>query len=242
MLFLLEYSIDTMKFEKISDTQVRCTLTSEDLSSRNMNINELAYGTQKAKDLFLEMMQRASSEVGFDADGMPIMIEAIPCRDQGIVLVITKVEDPEEVDTRFARFSPMPGDGKSPLETLIDMITEAIPGVNVPQPGLSGDAAKVLSHVHASFVFDTLDSAMEAAKALDGDFDGVNTLYKNPSSGEYYLYLETEGSDPLFYASTCNVLGEYAKVALHNDQGSSYLTEHYEVIIKDKALNVLAEI
>ncbi len=41
-----------MKIEKISDTQIRCTLTKEDLDSHQIRISELAYGTDKAKKLF----------------------------------------------------------------------------------------------------------------------------------------------------------------------------------------------
>ena len=37
-----------MKIEKISDTQIRCTLTKEDLDSHQIRISELAYGTSKA--------------------------------------------------------------------------------------------------------------------------------------------------------------------------------------------------
>ena len=42
---------------------------------------------------------------GFEADDIPLMIEAIPLSQDTIILVITKVEYPEELDTRFSRFS-----------------------------------------------------------------------------------------------------------------------------------------
>ena len=44
-------------------------------------------------------MQQASYEVGFEAEDIPLMIEAIPLNADCIVLIITKVEDPEELDT-----------------------------------------------------------------------------------------------------------------------------------------------
>ena len=90
-----------MKIEKVNDHQIRCTLTKSDLADRELKISELAYGTEKAKSLFRDMMQQASFEFGFDADDIPLMIEAIPLNSECIVLVITKVEDPEELDTRF---------------------------------------------------------------------------------------------------------------------------------------------
>lgn len=94
-----------MKLEKLSDTQIRCTLSKEDLSQRQLHLSELAYGSEKAKKLFRDMMQQASIELGFEADNIPLMIEAIPISNDCLVLVVTKVEDPDELDTRFSRFS-----------------------------------------------------------------------------------------------------------------------------------------
>ena len=94
-----------MKLEKLSDTQIRCTLSKEDLTQRQLHLSELAYGSEKAKELFRDMMQQASVELGFEADNIPLMIEAIPISSDCLVLVVTKVEDPDELDTRFSRFS-----------------------------------------------------------------------------------------------------------------------------------------
>ena len=41
-----------MKLERISENQIRCTLTRSDLAERELKISELAYGTEKAKALF----------------------------------------------------------------------------------------------------------------------------------------------------------------------------------------------
>lgn len=95
-----------MKIEKVNDHQIRCTLTKADLIDRELKISELAYGTEKAKNLFRDMMKQASTEFGFEAEDIPLMIEAIPLSPECIVLIITKVEDPEELDTRFSKFAP----------------------------------------------------------------------------------------------------------------------------------------
>ena len=95
-----------MKIEKVNDHQIRCTLTRADLADRQLKLSELAYGTEKAKNLFRDMIQQASINFGFEAEDIPLMIEAIPLNSDCIVLIITKVEDPEELDTRFSRFAP----------------------------------------------------------------------------------------------------------------------------------------
>ena len=46
-------------------------------------------------------------EINIEAEDIPLMIEAIPVSGDCLVLVVTKVEDPEEIDTRFSKFSPI---------------------------------------------------------------------------------------------------------------------------------------
>lgn len=94
-----------MKIEKISENQIRCTLNKADLAEKEILLTELAYGTDKAKELFRELMEQASMELGFEVDNIPLMIEAIPVNPDCLVLIITKVEDPDELDTRFSRFT-----------------------------------------------------------------------------------------------------------------------------------------
>ena len=94
-----------MKIERLSENQIRCTLNKADLNEKQLKISELAYGSPKAKELFKDMMQQASVELGFEADDTPLMIEAIPVSSDCLILIVTKVEDPEELDTRFSRFS-----------------------------------------------------------------------------------------------------------------------------------------
>ena len=113
-----------MKIEKVNDHQIRCTLTREDLADRELKLSELAYGTEKAKDLFREMMQQASFEFGFEAEDIPLMIEAIPLNSECIVLIITKVEDPDELDTRFSKFAPSVRQDDGTLDEVLDSLSE----------------------------------------------------------------------------------------------------------------------
>jgi len=78
-----------MKIEMINEHQIRCTLTREDLESRQINLSELTYGSEKAKSLFRDMMKQAADDFGFDAEDIPLMIEAIPLSNEAIMLIIS---------------------------------------------------------------------------------------------------------------------------------------------------------
>lgn len=98
-----------MKIEKLNDHEIRCTLTLEDLESRHLKLSELAYGNDKTKRLFRDMVQQAAFQYGFDAENTPLMVEAVPVSTDCIVVSITKVDDPDELDARFSKFSPSVG-------------------------------------------------------------------------------------------------------------------------------------
>ena len=82
-----------MKLERISENQIRCTLTRSDLAERELKLSELAYGSEKAKALFREMMVQASDELGFEAENIPLIIEAVPISNECIMLIVTKVDE-----------------------------------------------------------------------------------------------------------------------------------------------------
>lgn len=244
-----------MKIERINDNQIRCTLTSLDLSSRGINLAELAYGSEKARNLFREMIQQAAKEVGFEAEDIPLMVEAIPLSSESIMLIVTKVEDPEELDTRFSKFSPFAeAESENLLSQLADEFLEG-----------AGDLAKLLGQNSSdsqqadavmdkdgqtpsqapvvqlrTFRFDSLDQVSEAAKAAGNSCEDVhNALYKKPGTRQYYLVLNNKDCSELDFSRVCNVLAEYAAKLPNEYAGEAYYKEHYEVIIGEKALQKL---
>lgn len=121
-----------MKRERISDNKVRFTLDREDLKLRDVRLSELSYGSSKAKELFEELMELAREDLGYDMEAKPFMVEAIPTSEEGLIVNISKVDDPEELDPRFSRFTngleydqnpgepgaemgPMDGEGPDPF-------------------------------------------------------------------------------------------------------------------------------
>lgn len=99
-----------MKIEKINENQIKCLLTKADLDSRHLSVSELAYGSEQANILFKEMTEQANRKYGFTIEDSPVMVEAIPLPNDSIVLFITKIDDPDELDSRFSKFSPSKDD------------------------------------------------------------------------------------------------------------------------------------
>ena len=248
-----------MKLEKINENQIRCTLTREDLEMHQVNLRELAYGSEKAKKLFRDMMQQAQIEFGFEADNIPLMIEAIPVNLDSIILIITKVEDPEELDTRFSRFSPYKDsaqteplqlDGADNIIDIFQKICESrlkskssnAEGSKESEEASSDSSEKPAVNLIRQYTFTHLDDVLAASHGLNGFFAGRNTLYKTSANGSYQLIIHQSSCSPHEFNKVCNILSEYA-VGLRTVPGSeAYLEEHFEVILHDQALQSLAKI
>lgn len=162
-----------MKIEKVNDNQIRCTLTKADLADRQLKLSELAYGTEKAKDLFRDMMQQANLKFGFEAEDIPLMIEAIPLSGDCIVLIITKVEDPEELDTRFSKFAPSLQDLDESLEDVLSDL-----------PDSADEILDLFRKVHNSPLakhLEELDTPDDASAASDNDNASSNKVSEKES-------------------------------------------------------------
>lgn len=254
-----------MKIEKINDKQIRCTLNGEDLASRKIKISELAYGTDKAKELFHDMMQQAKKEVGFDPDNCPIMVEAIPMAPDSIVLIISKVDDPEELDTRFSRFSEALNEAPAPsvekhfsgADDILDLFKKICDiketaGEKEKEDKKSGPeqrdssrkeemAAEDLNLLQL-FHFSTLDGVIEAAHGLNHYFNEQNSLYKDPLTGDYLLVLYQNSCSPEDFNRVSNILSEYSQACRFFQSGAAFLNEHMDCILKDNALQTLGEL
>ncbi len=210
-----------MKIEKVNDRTIRCTLTKSDLMERKIKLSELAYGTEKARGFFKDMIQQASYQFGFEAEDIPLMIEAIPLSGEAIVLVITKVEDPEELDTRFSRFAPDLKDGTESQED---------PGSRISSYG-ADDVIDLVKRLH-----DTIQTANRALKEDQGDLkeipqglpakqDGGVPGAGAPAAGEKNIQITVPVDIVKLYSfKELNTIQELSRIlkGLYNGQNTLY--------------------
>lgn len=259
-----------MKIEKINDNQIRCTLTQQDLENRHIRLSELAYGTEKANLLFHDMIQQANYEFGFEADDLPLMIEAIPVSPEAIILLITKVEYPEELDTRFSKFSNPPKDyenyddddmedifaeGADDILGLFKKIAEEknassedfVPLKDTVKPvspvtSVSSKDVSVAIDLTKMFIFHNLEDITRLAHILNGFYDDDNSLFKDVRNHTYYLILHKSSLSPEVFNKVCNILAEYANQGVITSATEAYYTEHHTILCRHNALQTFAQL
>lgn len=218
-----------MKIEKVNENQIRCTLSKKDLADRQIKLSELAYGSEKAKGLFQDMIEQANYEFGFEADDIPLMIEAIPLSGENIILQITKVEYPEELDTRFSKFSELDDEEEIGKESSI-------------LPELQGEKAVLSSNLKKMFEFKNLSQIERLAQVLGGFYEGENDLYKDEKNNRFYLFIQKSKHTPEEFNKVCNVISEYSIHRKYVSAKEAFLKEHGKLLVKGNALQMLASI
>ena len=252
-----------MKIEKLNDNQIRCILDKEDLEQRELRLSELAYGSPKAKALFRDMMEKAAADCGFEVDNIPLMIEAIPVSLDCLILVVTKVEDPDVLDTRFSRFSSManeedmedleeddevleivdsPEEAENGHVDVLETFNKAIAAAK--QDYLKKQTKTEAPHPMADqvYAFVSLDEVIRLSAYLTPFYRGDSILYKDPVQGVYYLALLRKGTDQKLYDRACTICADHGECIDTSYASLSYFKEHFKLILESDALETLQEI
>lgn len=259
-----------MKIERINDNQIRCILNKSDLVDRHLKISELAYGSEKAKELFRDMMEQASIDFGFEADDIPLMIEAIPTSRDSIILIITKVEDPEEFEEKFSHYSPNEEDSDeldsadedslASDDIIFDQFNDLFDDENAEEETsedsfiplsetLQPNKKKKKASKKKSRLTSLMDNTVYSFNDLDEIIEAahvVGSRYHGKNTlwkdeeNHRYYLYMTKNGKLSDYKRVCDTVGEYGKSERITFATKDYFEEHYKVIIRDRALLTLS--
>ncbi len=79
-----------MKIEKLTENKIRIIIKSSDLNIKNSDFNSIINVVLKDKNFFLDILERAKTEFGFDTDGYKLLIEAFNSFENVFIFTITK--------------------------------------------------------------------------------------------------------------------------------------------------------
>ena len=209
-----------MRMEKINEHQVRCLISNQDLLARHLTAGELRYGAPEVRALFSEVLQTASRQYGFNKEEYPVMIEAVPV-NEGLLIVLSAVENPEETDPHFAHFHEE--EEESPIEgdTLFQMPADQMPDIR-----------------HTVFRFTGIDDAVAFSRRAGG-FEGESRLYRGDEPHEFFMILmRPEGMEASDFITRMNQLVEYSDGIPGDPIFAAKLLEHDKPVLTD-AVNIL---
>lgn len=246
-----------MKIEKLNNDQVRIVLGQDDLKARELSLRDLAYGSDKTKALFDDMVHTAENQFGFEPSGKPLMIEAIPMPDETLMITLTRVSGRAEAGGMYGSNVPglgtplspdeaeLPGleelDSKSPeeakalIEQLLSEMEEAVGASdNAPKRRKDGEGGTKI------FAFPRFKELRELAAAFPASSPVMNSLYKE-EGGDYYLIVRYRKQSKEVVRAL-NVINEFCPDELTETYAEALVEEHCKLVIKRRALQKLSEI
>ncbi|MBR0105171.1 MAG: adaptor protein MecA [Firmicutes bacterium] len=214
-----------MKIEKVSDSQLKFTLTQADMEEMKIKIEDLATPSERTQKIFRDMIEKAVSQCDFPIDNTPLMVEAVPASPESIMIIVTKVSNKKSENIeKFFQLDNSKGMRKYKRKS--------IEAPYSPRT-VSDDSILILS-------FDTLDDIIDISPDISKVYTGTNSVYKN--NGRYFLIVINDNPlDNIEVEAIEDMLYEFGRKHVSNMLAEEYLMEHGEKIIDGNALQVLAD-
>lgn len=95
-----------MKIEKLTENKIRIIVKQEELKDKSLDLQTIMTKAAVSQGLFLEILEKARREVGFETEGRKLLIEAFSSSDDVMVFTITRYDSP--VDDKFDKTSLPP--------------------------------------------------------------------------------------------------------------------------------------
>lgn len=91
-----------MKVEKIHDKKISVFVTILDLKERNIDIFEFYPQSSKVQALFLDILEEAYLQQGFETENSQLFIETKPIPSHGLYISVTKFDNEEELEEDYS--------------------------------------------------------------------------------------------------------------------------------------------
>jgi adapter protein MecA 1/2 len=212
-----------MKIERVSENQLKLTLSRTDLVERDLKLEDLINPSDKTQKLFRDIMEQALDEYDFINESTPLMVEAVPVGVDGIMIIVTKIDQKNKsenpMDLLFKNKEAHKWK-KKPLDTV--------------------EANNNENEDLLIFSFQTLDESIQASLRLHDCYQGESELHK--SNQRFFLVLQAD----TYPAEENNdyielILNEFGQKHISTSLAKYYLLEHGETLIGSNAIEILAK-
>lgn len=201
-----------MELIKINDSKLKVILSGTDLEEFDLDTDTLDYGNTETKRMFWEILNHAKHAVGFDTDGVRVLVQLYPCRSGGCEMYITKIgaacaDCAEEQEEPLLHYKPS------------------------HHPDGTGGRTGV-------FGFDTVEWLITVCRRLRGiGYGGDSAAYRGDDS-RYYLFLDGLDATGYLPLDEYSFITEYG-TAENVEALRSFLGEHGRAVCPRGAVEQL---
>lgn len=228
-----------MKFEKMSNGALRCTLTQEDLARNGVGLDDFFTNTPNARSFLEKLIHIAEEEVGFTTSGNMMSIQAAIMSDDEIVLTFTEshVNGSEIIEHLRNMLSNRQAGIQQEREDELDVLKE-LSQAETKQRESSRDAEGYAYLVN----FVSFARVRDFCKILPEPENTKSRLYYLDKKQQYFLWADLNQSSRQYIYEFVASSMEYADSIEKDSSRSNYLEEHGKIILRNHALETLAQL
>lgn len=228
-----------MKFEKMENGSLRCTLTQDDLEQNGIELEDFFSNTANAREFLEKLIRIAEDEVGYKTSGNMMSIQAAIMSEDEIVLT----------------FSDSQVSGSEILEHIRNMFQSSAQKEIEEEPDIKDDILREAEslqekdHIQEKkegyaylLTFVSFSSVRNFCRILPVNSAAESRLYYLDQKKQYFLQADLNNSTRAYVYEFVAASMEYAKGIEKDSNRSSYLEEHGDIIIKEHALETLAQL
>ena len=201
-----------MKIEKLNENKIRITFDIHDLAEKDVDFHSFMSNPIESQNLFLNMLEQAEKEVGFETKDCKILIEAIATSDGRFVVTVTKVLPESSNLNIYPR-----------KKIKIRRKTNSINYAN----------CTIFEFANFDDFYDFCTSLQSNIVSVINKEIGKSKLYYYNS--KYYLIVDKLSNNKDFAKNLYSSILEFAKLVNNSSTYKSKVEEHGNLIIKKNA-------
>lgn len=209
-----------MKIERLTEDKIRIIIKQNELKDPSLDLHTIMTKAAESQELFLEILDKAKQETGFNAEGHKLLIEAFTFGEDAMVFTITKYKVIKTPETEKK---------------------------NITAPKKSLKVKKKVNLAPSSdyciYSFNNFEMFCEFCTSLNTHTqitrrglikDSSLYLYNN----KYYLVLSGINLEHKSLIKFYTLLCEFGTLCTHNKSFENKLKEHGKIAIKKNAISI----
>ncbi len=226
-----------MKFEKMDNGSLRCTLTQDDLEQNGVGLDDFFSNTPNAREFLEKLIRIAEEEVGYKTTGNMMSIQAAIMSEDEIVLTFSEsqVSSAEIIEHIRNMFGSPETKGQGNHEPDVkDHILKEAKGEEAEDD--EGEEEEGYAYL---LTFQSFSGVRKFCQILPKNTKAKSRLYYLDQRKQYFLWADLNESARGYVYEFVAASMEYAKSIEKDGIRRNFLDEHADIIIKNKALETL---
>lgn len=219
-----------MKYKKINEATVQCIITEEDMLEYGLTLSDIFERNEKGEGFLRDIIERAHEEVGYTISGESIAMQITPLQDKGLAVTFTN-------------------EGPMAFKDILQHLKEVLQGVSAELTRQEEEEQRNAGHGRSGdgfddnrrmFVFASLHQVMQYTASIPRELSVKSHLYKEGEA--YYLVMEKNRISYKMFNKISAQAVEFGNLIAVTEEKMTYLKEHGECLIADRAVSRLRRI